>query len=54
MYVNCCNKTRISRSVQRISDFAKKAKTDRKEERTALQHLFREKECPLYGPGLTD
>ncbi|KOC70344.1 hypothetical protein WH47_02847 [Habropoda laboriosa] len=53
-YVNCCNKTRINRSEQRIGDFTKTVRTDRKEERTAQQHLFQEEEGPLYGPGPAD
>ncbi|KOC59111.1 hypothetical protein WH47_10937 [Habropoda laboriosa] len=54
MHVNYCNKTRINRSAQRISDVTKKARTDRKEERTAEQHLFQEEEGPIYDLGLAD
>ncbi|KOC70117.1 hypothetical protein WH47_08378 [Habropoda laboriosa] len=52
MYVNYWNKIPINRSAQRISEFTKKGRTDRKEEKTAEQHLFQEEEGPLYGPGL--
>ena len=48
------NDNRITRSQQRLSDFAKQFRIDRREDRTAQNDMFETEEGLLYGPGLAD
>lgn len=53
-YVDRRNNARISRSELRLSDGAKKARTESRNEQSPLQAFFEEEEGALYGPGIAD
>lgn len=54
MHANSRNEARITRSQQRLTNFARNERINRREERVAPQDLYEQEEGSPYGAGLAN